>query len=457
LLADGANWVRVSGIERKLERCHTALWCIKGLEARGQWPEIRRLEGVIETPVLRADGTILCEPGYDSYTGLLFLPNANYPAAPEPLTRDHAHDAVAELLEVVADFPFASPAYRAAWLASVLTPFATFAFHGPKPLFLIDANIRGSGKSLLADVTGEVAFGRAMPRTAYTSDSDELRKRITAIALSGDLACLFDNIDGTLGGASLDAALTATSWSDRVLGASEMASGIPLHVCWYATGNNLVLRPDTARRTLHIRLEVLSENPENRTGFAHSPLLAWVQQERPRLAMAALTILAAYCKAGRPSMDLEPWGSFEAWSDLVRNAVVWAGVDDPAATRAKLAEQSDRETCALRQLINGWEEADPSGAGMTVSEVLTLLADRPQEFDALRGALLELAPSRDGKQPGARSIGMKLHHLQRRVVGGRYMERRDGKMGVFWYVMNTDGGTRGTRGTKTGYPARALS
>jgi len=52
-------------------------------------------------------------------------------------------------------------------------------------------------------------------------DDDECRKRITAIALAAEPAVLIDNIVYGLGCASLDAALTATTWQDRILGRSE--------------------------------------------------------------------------------------------------------------------------------------------------------------------------------------------------------------------------------------------
>ena len=62
-------------------------------------------------------------------------------------------------------------------------------------------------------------------------------------------------------------------------------------------------------------------------------------------------------------MNVRPWGSFEAWTDLVRHAVVWAGLPDPGATRKELTTQADREAAALRQLMAGWEEIDPDGQG----------------------------------------------------------------------------------------------
>ena len=273
--------------------------------------------------------------------------------------------------------PFASEAHRAAWVAATLTPQARFAFHGPAPLFLIDANVRGCGKSLLTDCTSEITAGREMARMALPRDDEEFRKRITALAIAAEPLILIDNISGTLGSASLDAALTATSWSDRILGQTAMASGIPLFATWYATGNNVILAADTARRTLHIRLESPEENPEERSGFRHPALLAWIRQERGRLAVAPVTILAAYCAAGRPDMGLRPWGSFEAWSALVRQAVVWVGMPDPAETRVELSRQSDREAAALRQLLAGWEEIDPDGRGMTVAAALNEMGEYP--------------------------------------------------------------------------------
>ena len=166
---------------------------------------------------MRADGTVLQEPGYDPLTGIFFSPRPNFRgcqnARAEP-TPSAARDA---LLEIVEDFPFATDAHKAAWLAALLTPLARYGFHGPAPLFLIDANVRGSGKSLLADVVSEINAGREMSRMSQPKDDDECRKRITAVAVAGETLMLMDNLDRMLGNASLDAALTATSWTDRIL------------------------------------------------------------------------------------------------------------------------------------------------------------------------------------------------------------------------------------------------
>ena len=445
-LSDAADWFLTNGEER--ERIHPPKWVVYGIDARGQWDEIRRIEAVVESPVLRADGTVLQTAGYDQATGIFYKPLISFPTIPQEPSRDDAVASLDSLLEVVRDFPYATEAHRAGWIAGVLTPLARYAISGPAPMFLFDANIRGSGKSLQSDALSIIAAGRPMSRMSLPHDDDEFRKRITAIALAAEPLVLIDNINGVLGNASLDAALTATSWSDRILGQTAMASGVPLYSTWYATGNNVVWAADTSRRTVHIRLESREENPEERSDFLHDNLLAWVRQERPRLTTAAITILAAYHAAGRPDMGLSPWGSFESWSELVRNAVVWVGMPDPGSTRTELASQADREAVALRQLLAGWNEIDPSGAGMTIVEVLRKLDQHLDEFDTVRAALWELSPPKDGKHLNPRSVGMKLHHLRQRVIGGWCLDRKDSGQGAIWVVRQPEvGNVRDTSGT----------
>ncbi len=434
LLSSVANWVKPKSDGEGFERCHPPTWSVKAVEARGEWGTVRRLEGVVEVPILRADGTVLQAPGYDEQTGIVFEPQQSFPNIPDKPTRADSRQAAAHLLEVVEDFPFADEAHRAAWVAATLTPLTRFAYDGPAPMFLIDANVRGVGKSLLTDCIALITSGRDMARMTAPRDDDEFRKRITAMALSGELLILVDNVSTALGGPAIDAALTATTWSDRILGESRMATGIPLVATWFATGNNIILTGDIVRRVAHVRLQSPEETPEQRTGFQHPDLPAWVRAERPRLTAAALTMLSGYCAAGRPSMNLQPWGSFQAWSDLVRNAVAWVGLPDPGKTRTQLASQADRDSIALRLLIDGWKELDPAGAGVTTAVALRTLADHPNDYETLRNAIGELIYTRDGRPPSPRSLGMKLHNVRLRVIGGRYLDKRDTRMGAQWSV-----------------------
>ena len=130
LLADVRVWLPPSGGDKEATPIHPPDWVVKAIDARGQWQGIRRLEAVVESPILRADGTVLQTPGYDASTGLLFQPAGTFSPPPDRPTQADARQAVRDLLEVVEDFPFASEAHRAAWVAATITPLARYAFHG---------------------------------------------------------------------------------------------------------------------------------------------------------------------------------------------------------------------------------------------------------------------------------------------------------------------------------------
>lgn len=409
---------------------HPAAWLVSAVEARAEWDGIRHLMGVSDAPILRPDGTIWQTPGYDERTDVLFEPSsgASFPPVHDEVNIDDAEAALTMLLEVVCDFPFESDEHKAAWLAALLTPLARFAFAGPSPLFLLDANVRGAGKGLLAQTIGRIALGREMPVSSYAHDSDEMRKKLTAIAIAGDRLILFDNLEGVFGNDSLNRALTSTRWKDRILGKSEEVE-LPLIPAWYATGNNVQVAADTLRRVIHVRLDCLSECPEERSGFKHENLLAWIGANRGRLLTAALTILSAYLKRGCPSKHLKPFGSFEGWSNTVREAVVWLGLPDPCLTRTKLAESADTTGDALGQLIAAWQQFDWSGNGIVVSELLNTLylpqremAPRDEASVAMRAAIEDVVNCPPGKVPTPRQVGNRFRRLRRRVLRGVFID-----------------------------------
>jgi hypothetical protein len=409
-------------------------WCVAAVHARGGWPGIRHLEAVVDYPVLRPDGTILDRAGYDPDTGLLLEAAAPLPAIPERPSKDQAIAARDELLEVVADFPFERDVHRAACLAALLTPLARFAFDGPAPLFLVDANVRAAGKGLLLDCIARIVTGERFTIATYTDNADELRKRITSMVLAGDRLVLFDNLEGKFGNAVLDAALTGTAWKDRLLGVNRMAEA-PMHMTWYATGNNVAIAADTARRVCHVRLESHLERPEERADFRYRDLPAWVSQNRGRLLAAALTILRGYCAAGRPDLGLSAWGSYEGWSRLVRSAVVWVGLPDPGETRLLLQKQADVAAEGMAMLLQCWEQMDPERRGLTAAEVVQRLKDCPT--DSLPAHHAELRDALEGllSKLDARALGTLLRSYCRRVFGGRFIDRAGARQrAVRWAV-----------------------
>ena len=425
---------------------HPTPWLVAAVDARGDWPGIRHLMAVSDSPIIRPDGSIWQTPGYDPVTGVLYEPSEHFPEIHPDINEDDASVALETLLNVVCDFRFESDDHKAAWLAALLTPLARFAFSGPSPFFLIDANVRGAGKGLLAQVIAWIVLGREMPVFSYAHDSEEMRKKITSIAIAGDRLVLLDNLEGSFGNDALDRALTTTRWKDRILGKSELVD-LPLMPAWYGTGNNVAVAADTTRRIIHIRLDVLEEHPEDRMDFKHPDLLAWVRQNRGKLLCAAITILAAYCRAGRPTQNLSSFGSFEGWSGIVRQAVVWAGLPDPCQTRSRLVEFSDTSSEAIGQLIHAWRVYAPT-SGLVASDLIATLYRRDfQPSDeasvAMRAAIENFIGCPTGKTPTARQLGNKLRAARRRVIAGYMLDtnpHEQNRNGAVWRVQPAGGG-----------------
>ena len=113
-----------------------------------------KLTGITESPVLRNDGTILAEPGYDSATGLFYQPVSGFvlPPVPSSPTSSDIAEAAALLQEVFCDFPFDGEASRAGAIASLISSVLRPAIDGPTPLAIVDKPQPGTGASLIANV-----------------------------------------------------------------------------------------------------------------------------------------------------------------------------------------------------------------------------------------------------------------------------------------------------------------
>ncbi len=421
---------------------------VAAIHARGAWKGVRSLEAVIDCPVLRPDGTVVDARGYDARTGLLYAPTQDFSRVPSHPTRDDAKVACAKLADLFVDFPFRSEAHRAAAIAALLTPLATYAFSGPKPLFLFDANVAGAGKGKCVSIISEIVQGRPMAVMAPTDDDEEARKRIMAIALSGEPLTLIDNIEGRLGGAAMDAAITGQEVSDRILGSTAMVR-MPLITTWFATGNNVQLKGDMQRRVVHVRLESPEAHPEDRKGFKHPNVEQYAREHRNELVIAALTVLRAWRISG-DTIDLKPWGSFAGWSDLVRGALVWCGYADPGETRVELREEADVTTTALAGLLSGWRAvAAKHGGYATVAQVLRVLEHDEREagttralaHQGLREALSELCA---GRSLTPRGVAETLRKHKGRVIRcsdgvSRHLHiDRKGNEGAVWCVRESD-------------------
>lgn len=408
------------------------------------WEGIRPIVGVIETPTMRPDGTIIQseknESVYDPITRYLYSPSELFRIVKdEDCTQVNAQYYFKLLTEIFEDFPYVSPAHRSVPIAAILTLIARPAILGSVPGFLFDASTRGSGKTLQTDAIATVATGRGAPRMNYTANEEELEKILGGYAIKGSSFICLDNVPAgrAFGGGPLDRVLTARDTVDlRILGRSEVPT-LKWRAVVMATGNNMTLYGDTARRVLMARLEPKEQNPERRTKFKHDDLLLWVRTHRSRLVSGALLILRAYWRAGCPDMKCGRWGSFEEWSRLIPHAIVFAGGADPMKARPESDEDVDPESQAMLGIIDQLPlliaklkeyESTPEKPSFRDSVAARSIIDslygqKPEwsEFAPLKEAIETLCKARNGREPDAVALGNKLRSMRSRVIDGHQL------------------------------------
>ncbi len=437
----------VKGDKAELIPAHPPDFAINAVHKRKVYPGIRPIEGVIEAPTLRPDGSILSVAGYDRATRLYLQPNVQIDPIPDRPSQQDAITALDAIYDLVTDFPFKSDTHKAVWLTGLLTVLGRASFMGPAPLFALDGNAPGSGKTKLADLISIVASSRRMPRSTWPGGEnadEEVRKRITSLVVQGERFVLLDNVDCELGGGPLDAAMTGDTWKDRLLGTNTTVE-VPMKMIWFASGNNLAFRGDFVRRAMLSRLETPLEKPEERTGFTHPELLDYAVENRGRILRAALLILRAHRANGRPKL-VEALGSFEKWTHAIVDPVRWVTGLNPFDVRADV-RVSDKGTQTRAALVEGWAELkDGTVTGLTVADALRQLKDddddarkdkRTARFQVLRNALADLTER--GDLPSARSIGRYLGGMRGRVVGGKMLRGFEVRSGVYaWKVVDAN-------------------
>ena len=255
-------------------------------------PELERVSTV---PIFDAQGRLLTKNGYDAESKTLLildgLKDFKFELYSIPKALKILHN-------LIVDFPFAFQNGIAHTLAMFLQHFIRPMINGPTPLYLAESPTRGTGKGKLCNIPSLIITGKDAPLMTLPRTGEEMEKRITSNLLEGHLSILIDNVN-QLGGDELAAILTTEWWSGRRLGTSQI-----LHVrnnaLWQATGNNVDLLGDIARRVIPIRLDAGVEKPEERKEFKHPDLKGYILQNRNEIICACLSLILHWANNGYP-------------------------------------------------------------------------------------------------------------------------------------------------------------
>lgn len=405
----------------------------KHLQARSDKWTFRPLRAVVETPTLRADGSLIQQEGYDAASGfVLNFGGVEFPPIPESPSRDEALAALAKLREPIAGFPFVpepgSPnasSSRSVALSAILTALCRRSLR-TAPLHAFTAPTMATGKSLLADVVSIIATGRSATVISQGKTEEEEEKRLLALLMQGEPILIVDNIERPISGDALCTILTQEQWQSRLLGQSKQMQ-VSTNVLFLATGNNLTFKGDMSTRAIIARMDAGLESPEARVFTGD--LRKQVRAIRPALVAAGLTVLRAFHATGLPGLDLfTPFGRFEPWSDLVRGALIWLGEADPCLSRSLVA-QRDLARDEHSELLEVWRRVIGVGSVVKAAEVI-VAASRDD------GLLKEVLESICPHGATSKRLGHYLTKIEGRWLNGLCIEQLpDKKQGASYRLL----------------------
>ena len=284
-----------------------------------------------------------------------------------------------------------------------------------RPAFFVTAGQRGGGKTTLVIMITLAALGRRAAAAAWSERSEERKKALFSY-LRQSLACLvWDNIPrgAAISCPHIEAALTASDISDRVLGVSQVET-VPSTTVQIFTGNSITPFGDMASRSLMLALNVDRPDPENRA-FEHADPLTWTQSNRAKIVRALYTLLIAGA-LNRPKQQ-EAKTRFKTWWHLVGWPMEYAanllGIEVDCTELMRAGEVEDEEASAVSAVLTIMREIwrDRTFTAMDVVEAMTpgthMDDSDTAKAETLADALAELA-GRRLERPSARSIGKFL-------------------------------------------------
>jgi len=401
-------------------------------------PSAPPLAAIVDTPVLRLDGTILQREGYDpttrmfgAFKGREFLP------VPEVITPEMAREAYRVLVEkLFEDVAFKTPEDAAVKVAALLTLIQN-PMLDEAPAFYTSAADGGTGKTTSDEIAAFIATGSRLPATSWPGDDEyQASTMLHDLARQGARCVFFDNLpDGAeVRGATLERIITARAIQRRTVGKADTVAH-DFDAVILVNGNALQFPTEgIARRFLHCALDARVANPAERQ-FQRKDLSIWLTKNRPQMLRAALTMIRGARLARRePSYTL----GFPRWAQYVITALEFAGAPP---IKGKLVRDDVPNTAgeALKRFLNLWL-AVLGKYPLSARELIHRTGEggNDPERAKLHTELSELLSDLTGKPWHAVApmhVGLALHKIRNRTLDGLRLTSAPDRNGVDQWVV----------------------
>jgi hypothetical protein len=281
-----------------------------------------------------------------------------------------------------------------------------------RPAFFVTAGQRGGGKTTLITMIIAAVLGRRPAAAAWSDNAEERKKALFSYLRQSVAALVWDNISrgSNVTCSHIEAALTASEISDRVLGVSSVET-VPATTVQIFTGNSIAPRGDMASRSFVLSLTVDRPDPENRS-FAHADPLAWTLANRTKILSAFYTILMGGILR-RPEGQVAKT-RFKDWWSLIGWPVEYAAellcIKLDCAELLRSNESKEEEASATSRVLTilreRWKDRSFTSrdVALVLEQMTTAIGKTAEQAEELFEALGELA-GRTLERPTARYIG----------------------------------------------------
>jgi len=248
-------------------------------------------------------------------------------------------------------------------IAAMLSQFAIGMLprHSLRLGFIYNANTERSGKTLLGKLAIVPVSGK-MAAQSWTKKDEELRKAIDAEMLRASRYIVFDNVKGHIQSQIIEAFMTSSTWTGRVLGKTQMFEAENTATLFF-TGNDCTVSPDMSNRCLIVDLYVDEADVQART--ISEPINdSWLMQRpnRFRILSALWAIVRYWDQAGRPKAKGRVRVGFEEWCNVIGGMVEFAGFGDCLAEPEDDEKNVNTESADMKALVRLLFTPDPGEA-----------------------------------------------------------------------------------------------
>jgi hypothetical protein len=330
---------------------------LRTILAAWKYPDrIKDLKGIKRHVFFDGGGSLVGKNGYNEATGYWVKINEGIQEALGGLKGKGQPDAGKDaetVSDLLADFPFESPAAKTMAVAAMLTFICRPMIKGGVPIVMIKAAVQDTGKSTLARVILHSVLGRRAKNQGFSfRDEAEVEKKLITYLFEGADCVWIDNIDQHISSGSISTAVDNGTFVGRLLGSNKQVvvdSSMP----FIMTANNPDASRDILARSVNINL-VQTQADMGKRVFAHKNPEEYALGRSPEAICALVRMVLAWQDAGSPRFTRRGHTKYRDWGEIIGGILEVAGFDDFLEDLEKYRREGDRRDYIFQLFIKEW-------------------------------------------------------------------------------------------------------